>query len=114
MSRKPCPNANENCKYWGQAPPPELRRLGQENGCYSDHDHIVPRRLGCTALAAFYILHVPENQQQLCRAEHDIKTALGDAPLPSEEYMRDAIVLAEALGQVAITQNQRRKMFPAA
>lgn len=112
MSRKPCPFANESCKYWDRPVPPELkRRYGQENGCFSDLDHIVPRRLGTTALSQFYITQVPENKQQLCRAEHDMKTQLGDAPLPSEEYMRGAIVAAEALGEVALSQTQRRKIY---
>lgn len=112
MSRKPCEQANPNCKYWGRPAPPELKRRGQENGCYSDLDHIVPRRLGCYALAAFYITQVPENKQQLCRAEHDLKTAMGDEPLPTDEYMREAIREAEEAGLVSMSANQRRKLFP--
>lgn len=111
MSRKPCPFANESCKYFNRPAPPELRRQGQENGCFSDLDHIVPRRLGTTALSHFYIYNLPENKQQLCRAEHEEKSSHGDEPLPTDEYMRERIAAAEALGTVALTENQRRKIY---
>ncbi len=110
MSRKPCPFANEQCKYWNRPAPPELKRE-QDHGCFADHDHIVPQRLGTTALAACYIKQHPENQQQLCRELHDAKTSNGDAPLPSDEYMLRRITEAEALGHITLSQTQRRKIL---
>lgn len=79
--RSECPSPRPDCKY-----APE---------CFADTDHVVPQRLaraaGATALAKLFIHH-EVNKQQLCRREHDEKTADGDAPLPSNEEMIEAIV----------------------
>lgn len=91
-----CPNRNPGCKYY-------------EKGCFADTDHIVPRRLGGCALSRTYI-ELPDNKQQLCRAEHERKSRSGDAPLPSREHMREAIFAAEALGTIRLSKNKRRKI----
>lgn len=99
MSRQPCPNAHEGCPLYDT-----------KTGCFSDIDHIVPKRLGTTALARFYILNHPENRQRLCRAEHDEKTRAGDEPLPSDDYMREAIAQAVGEGILSISNNRQRKL----
>lgn len=83
-----CPTPREDCPYYNLPPPPPLR--GQEYGCYSDRDHIVPKRLGTTALARKYI-RLPINMQQLCRWDHVEKTIRGDEPLPPYEVMDRAV-----------------------
>jgi hypothetical protein len=93
-----CPAPQEGCKY------AELR------GCFSDTDHIVPQRLGTTALNAAYI-DLPVNKQQLCRREHDAKTAAGDEPLPAVGEMREAVVLAHAAGQLAMGRRRMKAVY---
>jgi hypothetical protein len=93
-----CPNPQAGCKY------AELR------GCFSDTDHIVPQRLGTTALNAAFI-DLPSNKQQLCRREHDAKTAAGDEPLPDVETMREAVVLAHAAGQIAMGRRKMKAVY---
>lgn len=109
MSRKPCPNANEHCKYFFRPVNKQMREQGFENGCFSDLDHIVPQRLGKTALAKAYI-NLPMNHQQLCRVEHEEKTEDGDEPLPTIESMIGALATAEAEGVVRISKNLRRQL----
>lgn len=93
-----CPTPQAECKY------AELR------GCFSDTDHIVPRRLATTALSATYI-ELQANKQQMCRREHDEKTAQGDEPLPEIEAMREAIVRAQALGEVALGRRKMKAVY---
>lgn len=90
MTIKPCPKSHEGCPLYGLEPPEKLSRT-QEHGCYSDLDHIVPRRLAKTAIAAVYI-NRPDNKQQLCRNEHNDKSAKGDEPLPEREFMVETII----------------------
>ena len=101
---KECPFANEECKYFDKAP----RVMGAENGCYSDLDHIVPKRLANTALASLYI-NSPDNKQQLCRDIHDEKTKEGDEPLPSREEMRDSLRNQIGRGAVRISKSQKKQ-----
>lgn len=93
MARKECPNPREECPYYDRKPPPELRDT-QRIGCYSDKDHVVPRRYkhmpGVPQLVIEYI-NDPINHEQPCRWEHDAKTAAGDVPLPPLEVMRERL-----------------------
>lgn len=93
-----CPAPQEGCKY------AELR------GCFSDTDHIVPRRLATTALSGTYI-ELQANKQQLCRREHDEKTAAGDEPLPEVAEMREAIVLAHAMGEISMGRRKMKAVY---
>ena len=93
-----CPNPIPDCKY------------AERGGCFSDQDHIVPKRLGETTLAAVYI-DLPENKQQLCRRLHDIKTHEGDQPLPDDETMRVAIRTAQEVGEIALSKRKRKAIF---
>lgn len=97
MSRGECPTPREACPYYDRTPPPELR--GQEFGCFSDLDHLVPQRLakglGKTSLIRQYIYH-PVNLSQTCRWEHEMKNKQGDRLLPSEEVMLQEIAEYEA------------------
>lgn len=97
MSVGPCPNPQENCPWFGRKAPKPLRRT-QEHGCFSDEDHIIPRFLGRQATENNRIIrkyiNLPENRQQICRWEHDEKTAddLYNPPeLPPLEVMKAAI-----------------------
>lgn len=99
-----CPVANEACKYFERVPVPGGN---VENGCFSDLDHKVPKRLATTALARAYIFS-PENTQQLCRREHDDKCAEGDDPLPSPEEMRES--LRRQAGRIAITRSVKKQL----
>lgn len=108
MAYGECPFANEQCKYWDRKTPGPLRKT-QEHGCYSDLDHIVPQRLGYTALNSTYI-QLAVNKQQLCRRLHDEKTANGDEPLPPEEDMISAVRDAEANGEIIVNKQLRRIM----
>ena len=92
-----CPNPNPLCKY-------------AERGCFSDTDHIVPQRLATTALNAAYI-DLPVNKQQLCRREHEEKTAAGDEPLPSVEEMREAVLIAHSLGAIAMGRRRMKAVY---
>lgn len=101
-----CPFATEACKYFTRDSVPGGNT---ENGCYSDRDHIVPQRLATTALARAYI-HSPENYQQLCRNEHDVKTLGGDEPLPEKEVMAQSVLRQAKIGKIAVARALRRKI----
>lgn len=109
MAIESCPTPREDCPWFTRPTPSHLKKT-QEHGCRSDLDHIVPRRLGTTALAGIYIEKHPENKQQLCRWEHDKKTLEGDAPLPDTEYMEQAIQEAEAEGLIHLSKKQRKRL----
>lgn len=96
--RGECPSPQAECKW------------AERGGCFSDTDHIVPRRLATTALAATYI-ELQANKQQLCRREHEEKTAAGDEPLPDVETMRQAIVRAQAMGEVALGRRKMKAVY---
>lgn len=91
-----CPNPRPDCKYY-------------DKGCFSDTDHIVPRRLGKCALSKAYI-NLPENKQQMCRSEHDEKSKQGDEPLPTRTEMRQAVLAAHILGTIQLSNGNRKRM----
>ena len=98
--RTECPEPNkEGCPY---AP-----------SCYADTDHIVPQRLATDALSSFYIKQLPENKQQLCRYEHDLKCKAGDNPLPSRDFMINAIRTAINRGDIFVAKHKLRRIFDA-
>ena len=96
--RGECPDPVPWCKY------------AERGGCFSDTDHIVPRRLAASALTATFI-ELQENKQQLCRREHEDKTARGDEPLPDREVMKQAIVRAQAMGEIALGRKKMKAVF---
>lgn len=86
----PCPEPNKEGCPWVDRP----------GGCFADTDHIVPRFLarrvgdGVGKMIARKYVDLPENKQQLCRYEHDQKSAeeLETPPeLPELEVMKAAI-----------------------
>lgn len=97
----PCEKACRECPNFNRPTPKPLRDI-QEHGCYADTDHIIPRFLGklagTSSLLKNYI-RSPANKQQLCRWEHDSKTAREIASpesiiVPSQRFMIDAIIRA--------------------
>ena len=94
-----CPRAHEGCRWFDKEP----RVPGAENGCFADTDHIVPQRLAAKGLARAFI-QSRENKQQLCREEHEAKTADGDEPLPPRELMVESLRRQVGLGQVAMSR----------
>lgn len=99
MARGECPTPRPECPY-----------VNREGGCFSDLDHIVPQRLGRTALAAIYI-NLPSNKQQLCRWLHEQKTAEGDEPLPPKEVMFMEVAAAQLRGEISLSNRKLRKVF---
>lgn len=94
-----CPKANTECPYFNRSTPGALHET-QEHGCFADTDHKIPRFMGrgASSLLRNYI-RSEDNQQQLCRHEHDIKTAeeRNDQPeLPSDRFMIDTLVRLRA------------------
>lgn len=90
-----CPNAHEGCSYFNRSTPGRLTDT-QEHGCFASTDHRTPKFMGkgATALVRNYIRST-DNQQQLCRDEHDQKTVeeWGNHPkLPDDRYMIDALI----------------------
>jgi hypothetical protein len=109
MARKPCPNANELCPYYGMEPPAELRGK-QSNGCYSDRHHVVWRCLAKGALEQ-YFASLPQNIQQVCRWSHDEIHAADPPEIPPAEIMRPQVEVAYKLGQISIPETQANKLF---
>lgn len=101
-----CPVSNETCPWFNRPP----RVKGAENGCFADTDHIVPQRLATTALASLYI-HSPENKQQICRSEHDEKTAEGDEPLPDRQTMLSRVMAQMASGELVVSRTIKRRIM---
>jgi len=104
MSFGECEFRNEACPYYKRP-----IKKGNESGCFSDRDHIVPQRLAQTGLATLYI-YSPENYQQLCRLEHDKKTLEGDEPLPDQDYMKERIVAQIALGKLIVSGEIKKRL----
>lgn len=96
--RGECPSPDPDCKY------------AERGGCFSDTDHIVPRRLAQCGLSAIFI-ELQSNKQQLCRREHEEKTAQGDEPLPDRETMREAVLQAQAMGEIALGRRKMKQAF---
>jgi len=87
MSIGECPSPRPDCKYF-----PE---------CFSDEDHLIPKRLGRTALEKLY-LTLPQYRVQICRDLHDERNARHDAgdlsdipPFPERVDMVEEIREAE-------------------
>ena len=102
MSIEQCPNPKPDCKY-----APE---------CFSDNDHLIPQRLGETALKRAY-LNLPQFQEQVCRQEHDERNARHNAgdlsdipPFPSDNQMRAAILDAVESGDMSISRTQEKRL----
>lgn len=102
MSYGECPNPRPDCKY-----APE---------CFSDNDHLIPQRLGDTALRRFY-LNLPQFQEQVCRREHDERNArhnagdTSDIPkFPSENVMRAIILDAIENGEISLSKRQEKRL----
>ena len=102
MSRESCPSPQEDCKY-----APE---------CFSDRDHLIPQRLGTTALKRIY-LSLPHLSQQICRREHDERNArhdrgdTSDIPrFPSNEAMRNAILSSVEAGDIVLSKRQEKRL----
>lgn len=96
MAYEACPNPREDCPYYDRRAPKKLRGT-QSHGCFSDLDHVVPKRLikqyrktAIGKLVRDYINN-PVNHEQLCRWDHDEKTANGDEPLPPVDEMKRAL-----------------------
>lgn len=102
MSYGECPNPRPDCKY-----APE---------CFSDNDHLIPRRLGATALKRAY-LNLPQFQEQVCRREHEERNARHDKGLtddipefPSKDEMRAAIRDAIESGEVSMPPSLQKRL----
>ena len=100
--RGACPNPNrEGC------PIAELR-----GGCFSDTDHLYPKRLGDTALSETFI-ELDINKLQRCRWEHQEKTLEETDELPREDFMRNCIRHAIDRGEITLSNNRMRRIFGA-
>lgn len=102
MAIEDCPNPQPDCKY-----APE---------CFSDNDHLIPRRLGDTALKRAY-LNLPQFQEQICRRIHDERNArhyrgdTSDIPeFPSDNIMRAVILDAVEREEVSLSRTLERKL----
>lgn len=79
--RKPCPSENEACKYYAS-----------EGGCYVDTHHTYwPRRSYTTQIEKEF-RRLPENQELLCRVEHEE----AHTERPPEKPTRDEMIQAIA------------------
>lgn len=108
MAYGPCPSPRELCPYF-ERPAPEPLAEQQEHGCFSDVDHIVPRRLGQTALGKTFI-QLPDNKQQICRYQHEQKPLEPDE-LPPREYMVERVREAWEAGDIYLSKRKQRKIF---
>ena len=77
-----CEKENPDCKYFDRGV-----------GCFSDGHHIFGRaRARAVGQIAFDFAMLPENVEQLCRAEHDELHATTEyPPFPDLEIMKLAI-----------------------
>jgi hypothetical protein len=86
MARNECESASPECKYYFRPP---IDGGNQDNGCYSDQDHLYGR--GSTPLERRFC-NLPENKRQICRLEHDVINAdYVHLPVPDIETMEAAI-----------------------
>lgn len=102
MAYGECPIKQPDCRYY-----PE---------CFSDNDHLIPQRLGKTALQKAY-LNLPQFQIQLCRRLHDERNARHNAgdtsdipPFPSDNVMRAVILDAVESGEIFLSRSKEKKL----
>lgn len=81
---KPCPEANEECKYFP---------------CYMDEHHLYWPRKNYKSGVERAFRNLPENRQMLCRAEHDEVHAT--EPIPKKPSRNEML---QALASVAIQE----------
>lgn len=106
MSRGPCPNPNQEGCPWQERP----------GGCFSDTDHIVPQRYRSLGLLVKKYIQTPDNQQQICRYEHDQKNLNSHVTestdqIPAEEFMLDAVARAFRAGMVRLSSHEQQRLF---
>ena len=94
MSREKCPSPQKGCKYFPD--------------CFADRHHVVPQRLGRSALAKAYI-NLPENSVTMCRRLHE--TQAYEEPLPRKSVMRRAIAESALRGEVQLSKSKLKKLF---
>lgn len=102
MSRKPCPNAGrEGCPY-----------IDRPSGCYSDIDHVTPRRYRKLGWLIGKYIDTPENKERLCRWEHEKKTAEESLDLiPSTEFMLGAVRRAFDSGYLTLNKRDQERLI---
>lgn len=110
-----CPTPREECPYF-ERPTPRPLKGTQEHGCRSDEDHIIPLRLGATALEFMY-LNLPDNLQQICRWEHEQRNAehargvVDYDELPSKQEMIRAVAKFVMENDIYVSKAKARKIF---
>lgn len=96
MVARECYTAQPDCKY---AP-----------RCFSDTHHIYPRSMCDTTLKRMFS-ELPDNKEQLCRVEHELRHRNDDPPeFPSTEAMLGAILLSVAKEEVYLSNNKAKKL----
>lgn len=108
MSIKPCPHPQEGCPYFNHEPPPQLK--GQEHGCYSDVDHLVPKRFKKLGWLVGLYIETPTNKVQTCRWWHEDKTERETTNLiPPTEFMVESVLHAYDSGAIALNNDDLRR-----
>ena len=98
MAIEKCPMANAGCKWYGRPTPKQLEGE-QDHGCFSDTDHILPKKLASSAMERRF-LELPENKQQICRRIHDEKTHnewIDPPELPDRAFIVEALKKARRM-----------------
>lgn len=105
----PCPHPQEGCPYFDRQPPPQL--ADQDHGCFSDTDHLVPKRFrGIGWLVGLYI-ETPNNKVQTCRWWHDDKTERETTDLiPNHQFMLESVMSAHDQGMLALSNDDLRRI----
>lgn len=103
MSRGACPKPLD-----GRTGCPVSKR---PNGCYSDIDHVVPQRFKVLGLLVRKYIYTPDNQERMCRWEHEQKTLTEtEALIPSQEFMLDAVFRAVQSGDINLSNRDRQQL----
>jgi len=81
---------------------------------FSDNDHIVPQRYRKVSWLLNKYISTPDNQQQLCRWEHEQKTESAAELLencqPEESFMVDAVRRAYEAGKVPMNRQDLTRL----
>jgi len=92
-------------------PRPECPYANRPEGCFSDTDHLYYPEVDYRDIIGQEFRELPENKQQKCRWEHDLRHT-NEAPpeRPDRQYMLGRIATAYADGQISLSKRKLRKL----
>lgn len=91
-------------------PRPECPYHNRPGGCFSDTHHLYYPGVDYSGIIDEEFRELPENKEQICRWEHDIKQVETPPEKPNRRYMLGRIATALAAGEIHLSKRKTRKL----